>query len=159
MRNYLFEGEKILHANAAKFVLHLDEQGLPRLRFDQATGAAGMAGKESIGGTIFLTKYRLFFQSHGASRFNGTFSIFLPAIVDVKDTSRFLTKKMDVETSDYTFEFTGWEIPKLTAALTESRAALTPDLSDALLAAAQATPTKCGDGLKVFPPLMNLLSK
>ena len=159
MRNYLFDGETILQAKAAKFALHLDEQGLPRLRSDQATGAVGMAGKESIGGTIFLTKYRLFFQSHGDNRFNGTFSIFLPAIVDVKDKSRLLSRKMEVETPDYTFEFTGWEIPKLVVSTAESRAALTSEQADVLYAAAQATPTKCGDGLKIFPPLMNLFSR
>lgn len=158
MRNYLFDGESILQAKATTFVLRLDEQGLARVRSDQASDAVDMAAKEGIGGTLFLTEYRLFFQSHGASRFSGTFSIFLPAIVDVKDASRFLTRKVDISTSDYTFEFTGWEIPKLKASITESRAALTAEQADVALAAARAAPTKCGDGLKVFPPLMNLLS-
>ena len=159
MKNYLFDGESILQAIAAKFAFQLDEQGIPRLRSDPATAAVDSAGKETIGGTIFLTNYRLFFQSHGANPFNGTFSIFLPAIVEVNDTSRFLTKKMDVSTSDYNFEFTAWGIPKLVGQITESRTALTSEQADTFLAAARATPTKCGDGLKVFPPLMSLPSR
>ena len=159
MKNYLFDGESILQAIAAKFAFQLDEQGIPRLRSDPATAAVGLADKETIGGTIFLTNYRLFFQSHGANRFSGTLSIILPTVVDVRDTSRFLTKKMDVSTSNYDFEFTAWGIPKLIAAVNESRAALKPEQADVFLAAAQATPTKYGDGLKIFPPLMNLPSR
>lgn len=155
MKNYLFDGESILQAIAAKFVLQLDEQGIPRLRSDLKAAATG----ETISGTIFLTNYRLFFQSHGANRFSGTLSIILPTVVDVRDTSRFLTKKMDVSTSNYDFEFTAWGIPKLIAAVNESRAALKPEQADVFLAAAQATPTKYGDGLKIFPPLMNLPSR
>lgn len=96
MDEYLFEGEHVLETKPANFVLSLTEHGLPRFRFDGAMGAVGMAGKEAIGGKIYLTNYRLFFKSHSINRFNGAFSIFLPTIEEIRDTSRFLAKKMEV---------------------------------------------------------------
>ena len=159
MDEYLFEGEHILETKPANFVLSLTEHGLPRFRFDGAMGAVGMTGKEAIGGKLYLTNYRLFFQSHSINRFNGAFSIFLPTIEETRDISRFLAKKMEVMTPSYQYEFVVWGIPKLMAAITEARTGFTPAQIEVLQTVAQNQPEKGGDGLKVFPPLMDLFSQ
>lgn len=159
MEQYLFAGESIIETKSANFVLRLDEHGLPRFRFDGAMGLVGMVGQEAIGGKLYLTNFRLFFQSHSVNRFNGAFSIFLPSIVETKNTSRFVTKKMEVATPSYRFEFVVWGIPALMAATASARGALTPAELETLEVAVRTAPEKCGDGLKVFPPLMDLFSR
>lgn len=159
MEKYLLAEERVLMDKGANFVLRLTEHGLPRFRFDGAMGAVGMAGQEAIGGKLYLTNYRLFFQSHSINRFNGTFSMFLPAITELKDNSRFVTKKLAVTTESYVFEFVVWGIPSLIAAIESARAALSLEQIEALQAALQAAPEKYGDGLKVFPLLMDLFTR
>jgi len=159
MDKYLLEGESVIETKGANFVLRLDDHGLPRFRFDGAMGAVGMAGQEAIGGKLYLSNFRLFFDSHSINRFNGSFSIFLPTIVETKDSSRFVTKKLEVTTPSYVFEFVVWGIPKLMESISAAREALSPSQVEALREAAQNAPELCGDGLKIFPPLMDLLSR
>lgn len=159
MDEYLLSGESIIETKGANFLLRLDEHGLPRFRFDGAMGMVGMTDQEAIGGKLYLTNFRLFFQSHSINRFNGAFSIFLPAIIETKDNSRFVAKKMEVVTPSYAFEFVVWGIPKLMQAVASARGALSPTQTEVLREVAQKSPEKCGDGLKIFPPLMDLLSR
>lgn len=155
----LLAGESELTSKGANFVLNLNENGLPRFRYDGLMGAVGMTGKEAIGGKLFLTNFRVYFQSHNVNRFNGAFSIFLPSIETMKDVSAFLTKKLEIVTPSYNFEFVVWGIPQFMAQIKAARDALSPSQQEELQSAAQASPEKCGDGLKVFPPLMDLFSR
>lgn len=138
----LLPGESEITSKGANFVLKLDEHGLPRFRYDGAMGAVGMAGKEAIGGHLHVTNFRVFFQSHSVNRFKGSFSIFLPSIEDMKDASAFLTKKMEIVTPSYNFEFVVWGIPQLMAQIKAARGALSPEQQTQAQAAAQAEPGK-----------------
>ena len=146
-------------SKAANFVLNLTENGLPRFRFDGLMGAVGMAGKESIGGHLHLTNFRLVFSSHSFNRFNGTFSVFLPSIEKMENKSSLLVKKLEVTTPSYVYEFVVWGIPELVKAIDSARNALSSSQVARIREAAQSAPEKCGDGLQVFPPLMDWLSK
>lgn len=154
----LLPDETEILSKGANFVLNLNENGLPRFRFDGMMGAVGMAGKESIGGHLHLTNFRLVFASHSINRFNGTFSIFLPTIENMEDKSSFVVKKLVVTSPSYAYEFVVWGIPKLVEAINGARNALSSTQIAQMRTAAEAAPEKCGDGLKVFPPLMDLFS-
>ena len=155
----LLPDESEIISKGANFVLSLADNGLPRFRYDGMMGVVGMAGKESIGGHLHLTNFRLVFASHSVNRFTGTFSIFLPTIESMEDKSSFIVKKLVVTAPSYAYEFVIWGIPKLIEAANTARNALSATQIAQMQAAAQASPEKCGDGLKVFPPLMDLFSK
>lgn len=163
MDEYLFSGECVIETKGANFLLSLDDYGLPRfglLGVDTQMLLTGLPEKhESIGGWLYLTNFRLFFKSHRINRFKGTFSIYLPNIIEAKDISQPLTvsKVMQVITRNHNFEFVVWKIPKLITAIVHARAALTPAQHEALRMAVRNAPEKCGDGLKVSPPVMDLL--
>ena len=157
--NLLLADETEIMSKGANFVLNLQENGLPRFRFDGMMGAVGMAGKESIGGHLYLTNFRLVFASHKINRFTGTFSIFLPSIEKMEDKSSFIVKKLEVVTPSYAYEFIVWGIPALVEAVNKAKGALSSTQFARVQQLAQSSPEKCGDGLKVFPPLMELLSR
>lgn len=69
-----------------------------------------MKGKEAIGGKLYLTNYRLIFKSHGFSQLKGRFSIFLPTVLEFKDMSFILTRKISVRTKLTKFDFVMWGI-------------------------------------------------
>jgi hypothetical protein len=161
MDDYLFSGESVITKKGANFLLSFEEHKLRRL------GVVGVdsemrllclpEGNESIGGWLYLTNFRLFFQSHNVNRFNGTFSIFLPNVTETKDISQFISKVLEVITPSYDYKFVVWGIPKLMTAIADARDSLSPSQNEALQIAVRNTPEKCGDGLKVSPPVMDLL--
>lgn len=163
MDEYLFPGESIIETKGANFLLYLDEHGLPRFGLfgiDAQMLLTGLPEKsESIGGQLYLTNFRLFFLSHRFNRFKGTFSIFLHNIIEAKDVSQPLTlgKVMQVITQDHNFEFVVWKIPKLIAAINAARNSVSPAQIEELRNAVRRSPEKCGDGLKVSPPVMDSL--
>lgn len=163
MDEYLFLGENVIVTKGANFLLHLDEYGLPRFGLfglDAQMLLAGLPEKhESIGGWLYLTNFRLFFQSHRFNRFKGTFSIYLQNIIEAKEISQPLTlsKVMQVITDNHNFEFVVWKIPKLMTAINAARDSISPAQNEALRIAVRSAPEKCGDGLKISPPVMNLL--
>ncbi len=163
MDEYLFQNENIIEKKRANFVLGLDEHGLPQFGLFGLGAQMLMAGlpekSESIGGHLYLTNLRLFFGSHRFNRFKGTFSIFLPNIVEAKDVSRPLTlgKMMQVVTRNHNFEFVMWKIPKVMAAITTARNSVSLTQIDELRNAVRNSPDKCGDGFRLSPPVMDLL--
>ncbi len=156
MDEYLLQGEMVIETKNANFLLRLKKHGLSRFGEDMGTKLLALHGQESLGGHLYLTNFRLFFQTHKLNRLTGTLSVFLPSIIETKNNSSFITKKIEVMTSDYTFEFIVWGIPKLMAEIVSASNAITPAEIAALRIAVQNSPEKCGDGLKVFPPEMNL---
>lgn len=162
MDEYLFSNESVIETKGANFVLYLDEYGLPKFGLfglDAQLLLTGLPEKtESIGGHLFLTNFRLFFQSHHFNRFKGTFSIFLPSIVEARNVSQPLTlsKVMQVVTRNYKFEFVVWKIPKLIAAINAARDSVSPVQIEELRKAVRSSPEKCGDGFNVNPTVMDL---
>jgi hypothetical protein len=157
MNDYLLSGENFIETKNANFLLHLDENELRRFGVfgvDAEMRLLGLGeGKESIGGKLYLTNFRLFFQSHSVNRFKGTFSIFLPTIIEAKDVSQPLTlgKVMQIVTQNHNFEFVVWKIPKLITDVTAARDSISPAQIEELRIAVRNAPEKCGDGLKIFP--------
>src|SRR5690349_4683879 len=75
----------------------------------------------SIGGRLHLTNYRLLFKSHAINQLTGKFSLLLPTITEVKDTSGWLRKKIMISTQTQHIEFIIWGIPPLIAAINAAR--------------------------------------
>jgi hypothetical protein len=146
----LLAGENVILSKNANAIISVDEQGLSRFAFDQLMWTVGMQGKEAIGGRLHLTNFRLIFKSHAINRLTGKFSILLPTIQEVKDVSRFLTKKIEIVTKTQHFEFVVWGIPELIAAITAAKTKLTVEQIQSLGANAAADYQKLGDGLQVF---------
>jgi hypothetical protein len=146
----LLAGETVILSKNANAIITVDEQGLSRFAFDQLMWTVGMQGKEAIGGRLHLTNFRLIFKSHAINRLTGKFSILLPTIQEVKDVSRFLTKKVEIVTKTQHFEFVVWGIPELIAAITAAKTKLTAEQIQSLRANAAADYQKLGDGLQVF---------
>ncbi len=151
MNDYLLSGERIIQTKSANFLLRYKERGLRRFGEDMGTKLLGLHEKESISGWLYLTNFRLFFQSHLVNRWNGTLSIFLPNIIETKNNAGLITKVMEVVTLDYSFEFIEWGVPKFMTALAAVRDSLSPQQTEDLRIAVLDSPEKCGDGLKVFP--------
>jgi hypothetical protein len=146
----LLAGENVILSKNANAIINVDEQGLSRFAFDQLMWTVGMQGKEAIGGRLHLTNFRIIFKSHAINRLTGKFSILLPTIQEVKDVSRFLTKKIEIVTKTQHFEFVVWGIPELIAAITTAKTKLTAEQVQSLRANAAADYQKLGDGLQVF---------
>lgn len=155
MDDYLLPGENIIETKGANFLLRLDENELRQFGVfgvDSEMRLLGLGeGKESIGGKLYLTNFRLFFHSHSVNRFTGSLSIFLPKIIETKQTSGLITKVMEVVTLDYSFEFIAWGVPKFMTAVAAARDSLLPQQTEDLRIAVHDSPEKCGDGLTVFP--------
>ena len=102
----------------------------------------------TIGGRLHLTTSRLIFKSHSINDLTGKFSILLPTITEVKDTSGMLRKKIMVSTQTQNFEFIVWGIPPFLAAIDSARRNITPDLGAFILNEAASNLEKCGHGLQ-----------
>jgi hypothetical protein len=145
----LFDGERVLLSKAANSIIKINDYGLKRLPFDQLMPLVGFQGKEAIGGKLHLTNYRIIFKSHSINRLRGKFSVFLPTIQDVRDTSQFISKKMAVITQTQTFEFVIWGIPALMKEINSAVQLLTPEQNDLIKSIAIADYKKIGEGLEL----------
>ena len=146
----LLPGESSILSIASNAVVKLSDHGLSQFAFDQYMWAVGMKNKESIGGNLHLTSYRLLFKSHGINRLTGKFSIFLPTIKAIKDTSFFITKKVTISTQLTNFDFVVWGIPAFIKATQEAMSQLKPEELEKLQRIALEQYEKCSEGLKTF---------
>ena len=149
-QNDLFDGERVILSKAANSIIKINDYGLKRLPFDQLMPLVGLQGKEAIGGKLHLTNYRLIFKSHPINRLKGKFSIFLSTVEDVRDTSRFVTKKMEVTTQTQTFEFVIWGIPALIKEINSARERLNEEQNNLIKSSAVDDYKKIGEGLELF---------
>ncbi|KAJ4195435.1 hypothetical protein NW767_009757 [Fusarium falciforme] len=122
----LLPGEKVLMKKAANAMISIDDYKLSRFFANDLARLFGKENLEAIGGKLYLTNYRMLFKSHSINRVTGKFSIALPTISAVEDTSKFLTKRIDVTTSTETFQFVVWGIPEFIAMIDKTRLALEP---------------------------------
>ena len=80
----------------------------------------GSSAPEKVLGVLHLTNYRLIFKP--AERSTPVFSIFLPAIHDVKDVSWLLVRKFRITMRDGTsIEFINWGIRPFIEIVTKAR--------------------------------------
>lgn len=145
----LLPGEKVLLTKSANALIRIKDYGLSRFFADDLLRLIGMKGIEGIGGKLHLTNYRLLFKAHRINRLTGKFSIALPTILGVKDTSHFIMKRIEVTTVTENFEFVVWDIPELIATIDMAREELTPAKVDELRTAVVENYDKFGNGLKI----------
>ncbi|GAB4577769.1 MAG: hypothetical protein Fur0022_05010 [Anaerolineales bacterium] len=152
-QNDLLPSEKLILSKPANAVISIDEYGLSKFAFDKLMWTVGMKGKEAIGGKLHLTNYRLTFISHAVNRLKGKFSIFLPTIRNVDDTSFLIKKQITVSSRTQKFDFVVWGIPELIAAIQTQSKNLSQQDKATLSNIAASNYKKCGEGLKIFTAL------
>jgi len=145
LQETLYPGERVLASKNANAVITLRDHGLEALPdTERAMAWAGFGGKEAIGGRLHLTNWRLVFRSHPFNRVKGQLSIVLPTIVELADTSRFLSRKLLVTTRSAQHEFVVWGVPALIRSIEQARGEAD---GAAIQAAVQADPSSLGPGL------------
>lgn len=145
----LLTGEQLLASKPANAVIQVQRPGLFFFILRQALRAAGLHGNEAVGGHLYLTTYRLVFQSHRFNWMTGRISIFLPTIQAVRNASRVITKQLAVQTRTQEYMFVVWGIPQVMAAILAARDRLSPQQQAAVRAVAVAEFAKCGAGVRV----------
>ena len=128
----LLDGEQVIVTKMANAVIKLSDYGLKRLPYDGLMNLMGFKGKEAIGGKLHLTNFRLVFKAHPVNRVRGKFSIFLPAITQLRNTSSFLAKKLETRTELQIFEFVIWGVDEFIRAATNRQLELTTQQKAAL---------------------------
>jgi hypothetical protein len=154
--NELLPSEEIVLSKGANAVIKLSEYGLSKFAFGKYMWVVGLKGKESIGGKLHLTNYRLVFKSHRLNRVRGKFSIFLSTITGIRDTSVLITRKVAVSTKLREFEFIMWGIPAFIEAVQTRKAALGDDDIAKIQTYAVQYYERCGEGLEKFGGLVTL---
>jgi len=149
----LLTGETLILSKGANALIKPNEVGLSRFAFDHLLPLVGMKGKEAIGGKLHVTNFRLVFAAHAINRLTGKFSIFLPTIQDVRDTSGLIAQKIEVNTRTQKFEFVVWGIPALLEAIQKAKTGLTAEDIQTLRHTAVVEYQKCGEGMQVFNEL------
>lgn len=122
----LLPGEAVLLTKKANAVLTPADYGMDPIANGRWMKAVGMSGKEAIGGHLHVTNYRLLFRAHALNRFHGTFSIFLPTIREVLNTSSGVTRRIEIVTGKQRCTYVVWGVPAVIAAIERARSALDP---------------------------------
>src|SRR5262249_14263907 len=111
----LMSDETVISERMAGAFVKLSDYSLRSLSY------LNWAGTEKVGGKLHLTNYRLIFASNSWNRVVGKFSVFLPTIQDVENTSFLLGRRIKICTRSQTFEFQVWGIPALIARIVSTR--------------------------------------
>ncbi|MFF0587278.1 hypothetical protein ACFYWD_15025 [Streptomyces sp. NPDC003781] len=152
----MLPGEHLVLRKNANAVIDVKESGLTQFAFDDLMWLIGMSGKEAIGGRCFLTNYRLVFKAHPANRLRGSFSVFLPSVLDVRNTSFAVTRKVTVTTGLQETTLVLWGVPRFIDTVRALSAGLGPQHVAHLVRLVLQEPWKAGDGLKVAARLERL---
>jgi hypothetical protein len=140
----LLPGEKLALTKSVNAVVSLSEHGLSRFASGQLMWCVGMEGKEAIGGKLHLTDIRLVFKSHFFNRVSGKFSVFLPAVTSLKDTSFLLKRQMTVVTDLRRFDFVVWGVAGLIKEIEAMQRLLRPADSARIFDLAASHPDRVG---------------
>lgn len=143
----LLEGEEILDSAAANLVVNVSDFNLGRFAFDDYLWAVGMRGKESIGGFLHLTNFRLIFKAHRINRLTGKLSILLPTVAAAEDTSYLMVKRLTISTQAAKVSFVVGDPSKAAGAILQARDDLSPQTTGELRALALDRPDLFADGL------------
>jgi hypothetical protein len=153
----LLDGEEVVMSKAANALIVPSEYGLAALSLGRYRQLPDLAGREAIGGKLHLTSWRLIFHSHAVNRATGTFSIFLPTILNSADTSRGFTHRVRIETRSHAFEFVMWGVRRFLSALARQRQACDASEVQHLLQAVRERPEVLSDDLQVSRSVDRLL--
>lgn len=111
----LLSGETVVREKAAGAFIKLKDFNLRSL------GSWNWAGTEKLGGRLHLTNYRLIFAANKANRVVGKFSIILPTIKEIENTSFLIDRRIRISTQTQAFEFQVWGIQELTRSIISAR--------------------------------------
>lgn len=122
---------RTLISKAANLLIDRADFGLGELRLgafpvsvEPGMRAAGIAGKEGIGGRLTVTTAGLAFRAHSVNRVRGTLEVPIAEVVDARDVSRLLSRRLEVTLRDgRKLLFVVWGGPRIIAALEEARGA------------------------------------
>lgn len=120
----LLPTEDVIIAKPANYIIRLKDYRLSTIWLRALMPLIGVGGKEAIGGTLYLTNYRLIFDAHALNRVKGTFSIFLPTIRQHQNASGLIIRKIRVATGRQSFEFVVWGVPALLVAIRQAQSVL-----------------------------------
>ena len=123
----LLRGEELLASKFANAVITPTDYGLSRFAADGLMWTVGMKNREAIGGQLHLTTYRLLFRSHSVNRVTGDIELFLPTILDFRNTSHLWTRKCAIDTSSARNEFVVWGVAEFLHRVAAARDALGVD--------------------------------
>ncbi len=140
----LFKGESILRSMPANLAVRLQDFGLGKAAYRDMLFLAGMKEVEAVGGTLHLTNFRLLFRSHPVNRLNGTVSIYLSTIRDVRDSSRWLVRKISIGTTIGSVDLVVSEPSRVAVEMTRARDAITEAQAESLRQQIEATPAVGG---------------
>ena len=154
----MLPGERVLHSKLANLVIRPADFGLDDFAFGGLLWVVGMKKKESLGGALHVTNYRLIFKSHRYNRLRGMTSIFLPTVQQLKNRSVLVFRKLAVTTASAQVEFVVGEVDQVIAQVDSAR----QELDDATLAQLQDHvrnyPDKCSDELQPWTAFNKLNS-
>jgi hypothetical protein len=122
-------GEVLIRKNA-NYVIELAEYGVMRnsgslLGSGIAAGMRmiGMAGKEALGGKLFVTTHGFGFAAHALNPVRGNVFVPIHHVATIRDVSKGLSRQLEIVlTNGYTMLFIVWGVPKVIAALERARA-------------------------------------
>lgn len=143
----LLEGEEVLDSAAANLVVNVSDFNLGRFAFDDFLWAGGMRGKESIGGFLHLTNFRLIFKAHRINRLTGKLSILLPTVTAAEDTSYLMVKRLTVSTQAARVGFVVADPSRAAGAILQARDNLSARVAGQLRSLALDRPELFSDGL------------
>ncbi|WP_183565390.1 hypothetical protein [Mucilaginibacter sp. SP1R1] len=143
----LFPGEQIIVGVPANLVVKPKEFGLKQFAFDQFLWTVGMKDKEALGGRVYVTNYRIIFKSHRLNRLVGMISVFLPTVMDAKNTSFFITKKATIKTVITSMDFVLSDVDQFIELIKIQKDQLTEQDLHNMQQYIIEYPNKCSDGL------------
>ncbi len=123
----LLSGETVLAEKMAGAFIKMSDYHLRSLSY------LNWNGTEKIGGKLHLTNYRLIYASNSWNRVVGKFSIFLPTIQGIKNTSFLLDRRIEIATQSQIFEFQIWGIPEFVKSILSTRDSIDAEKEEALV--------------------------
>jgi len=110
-KEWYLNDEVLIKRKGTSAVFDHSVLGLHQIVPVSSASLVGLHRKEAIGGMLYLTNYRLLFRSHLLNRERGTFSVFLPSINSIRDTSFGVNRNITVHTDIFAFTYIVWGIP------------------------------------------------
>ena len=152
----LLPGERLINSKLANLVIRPRDFGLDDFAFDGLLWVVGMKKKESLGGALHLTNYRLIFKSHRYNRIRGMTSIFLPTIERLENRTVLVFRKLAVTTGSAKVEFVVADVNEVVAQFEAAQGQLDPETLDQLQSHVQDFPEKCSEELAPWSAINKL---
>ena len=144
----LLPGERVLTSKLANLVIRPEDFGLDDFAWGGLLWVVGMKKRESLGGALHLTNYRLLFKSHRYNRLRGLTSVFLPTIERLENRTVLVFRKLAVTTGTAKAELVVGEVDQLIAQIEAAREQLDAATITRLQGHVRNHPERCCDDLQ-----------